>query len=743
MPICRLLFSVVFLMAAGGLAVAEEQPGYPLASPPLAALRADSADTMVRLGEAPVMQVAQMTGAARGWHDVEGFGALPLAQVVGAMEALDARDIALYFLPPITPPTHALLAMTCKDAPTDAEGVAALLRRLGARDLAAVPHEAFAEAGVFAFRFTGAATGGETARKGLLLGWSRGSRVYLTSDPEAAASSIGPRPATPSPSIWRYALEGPIAGAEDAVGCWVNLPFLVSGLERVDALGSARAQLSLAVDGLHAAAIPIPQALTLSLTPRAKSLALAADLPLTRMHVSRNAEASATPLLAIHPGDALPAEAQLRVDWQRTAVTPEGMRHDLFGDRSAWEALLAFGAIADSRTTGITEARLNALRLLTGFHPGRDLLDTFGDRAAFAMWPERGRTSWCFIAEMPASGAGGLAEPLLQRALAWGSFFAAEAGAPLESTRSRNGTNPDLWSGTAHSEDLGVRLAWQRSEQHFILAREEKTVAQVAEALGTLTPRPVGPDWFHWRSHLPLARRSDFAGKVVQTLIKPPKEGDTFGDSAERVALQGVMLRLLSSETGSFGPTRTGLGLRAEGVTPPLAFGASIAMAVRSVVGETPRHRTENAVVTASMLRTLMEMQQVFRHMGLGEFNGQPPGRHFAPSLGVLVTGRNEAGRSLLPLWEKQYPSAEDDPYPFTAILAGIARGASAYGYRYQCCDPQDAHWALFAVPQYFRDPALAMDATGALWWKIPRRGAALTLKWTDDPGRAGWQRWE
>lgn len=736
----RVSVFILSILTASCLAAGEDgRYSHPLPTPPLVALKADSIGVLRALGKAQHVNYGLAAGGRKGWRELSGLGVLPPASVIAALESVSATRVSLCLLPPTTPPNHVLLTAQVAGVDGKAADLAGLLRKMGATLVDPILHEELANEGIYAFRVSASRESGGTGEKAVLLLRARKGRLFITSDPKTAVAIV--QPDTSALHVdWFDSLTSDPGGDAEAVELWLHMPVLLNGLERLKALGSARARLSRIADRLHENAIAIPPALRIVSTPFEKAMELTVSVTLPDGEVFGSTIPD-TLLTTLHPGDALPEKLVLRVDAQRRIALDHpadgtGLL-DVVGAHGVWDAFVAAGMILADEETAQFAGNMDALRMLTGLHPGRHLLDRLGERGAFGLWrAANDQLTWAAIVDTAGPEQAGKLAEAIHLGLSWGAYFASKNQHTLEVSPVEH-TNA-LLAVDVRDVALGARATVLLTESHLVIARNPETAALIASRLGALEPRPVGRNWVEWSIRPSPVQRETLAAGIASTVMKPPREDESFTETAARAAVLGLLQQLIDNETGSLGYAGGEITLATHGTAPPLTAGAFGMQASETLAGSPARHKTRNAQVCSAILRTILSMQQSYRHLELGAFNGQGTGKRFAPTLTLLVNGRSESRHSLTRLWDKLYPPAEETEYSFVYILRGIARGAGAYGYRFETPPDLDLsrEWKLLARPMRPRtDPVLMIDQTGQIRWKLSSRGDV-----SDD---SEWQRWE
>ncbi|MCX7934126.1 MAG: hypothetical protein N3A66_02580 [Planctomycetota bacterium] len=395
------------------------------------------------------------------------------------------------------------------------------------------------------------------------------------------------------------------------------------------------------------------------------------------------------------------------------------------GMNAAWQSFLKLIAIGQPQASAELNAQCDALCMLTGCHP-RDLFTLIGPTLCLAVEEVAPRAvAWSAVCEVDPRAAARLAR-WLRRAMAWAAFLGEKKRA--WTAAEEKAIHPSLWAGKISRPFAAVLRLYPRC---LVIANDEKHAA-IAETFLSAAQTFHRSALISWQARWSPTLRLRLA----------PALGEW-----------GILSQYLEEESGWLVPTERALCLVSRGSSAPLSL---IALAAAGGWAFTKEDEETQAI---AWLRLILAAQQVYRHLGLGAYNGGGAG--YAPDLALLADGRGENGSPLAAMYDRLYPPdrTAGDPgeenLSFSTIVRALARsqregGGYFCGYRF--LQPQrrgerpldfSREWFLLAWPwRADSHPALLIDQAGRLYRRraMPGEDANAALNLPENLAATGWQ---
>ncbi|MBN2713442.1 MAG: hypothetical protein JXR97_13565 [Planctomycetes bacterium] len=744
------------LLYAGQAAASDSAYPYRFAYPPMAAIKIPSRAILKECGKIPYVEMAsQYVGdgdISEGLKPFGGFAKFDASVIAAGFDKIGARNISVFILPPNTPPINALAACSLD---MDVSG-AKLMEIFSPNETKSKWAAAGIIAGLNVYELM---TDGMPSA---CMAAGSGRFILATGKPVVNEYLTGTgRDKYGRDAQWRPELEKFLAGNDSSIGLWLNARRVLNIAQSFAPLEIKSGLLDFE-EQLKDRGLSFPVSLSLQLSPYMPDRSLAIDIPFGEGPGEFLVKSTAK---AVNPADAFPENADFVSYFSRDALlkipeigdggasTPAqsetGIR-DALGGGGLWDNLIEATRVIHKDTGENYYLLMDALRLLTGVHPGNDMLDCFGRRVAFGMWKKDGapRPAWAAVVEV------GDAEKLrdsLVRSLAWKKYFARKSGALLDDADM--GMPSALFARQIVCEKDGLRFAAYLDSKFMILSRERETVELMLKRLATLTPREVDPYWIAWS-----VNPSPEVGAILSNAAFDAfASGKGRKDILKRMLVTSVLQQLSLPEKATLSLDGNTLRLKFVGEDAP--FTAAVlyggAADLFSDNGE-DAHRTANASAAMRYLRMFLSAQGLYRTLGLGAYNGAPA-KSYAPNFSALVGGKGEGGAPLSEFFNRQFffdPAIFE--FTFTDLMRYLDRGDSYGYYRFYNLTGKDAGsvksgLVLAAFPNYpARDPILAITGDGKMLWRMVSR-KALSLPFDEliktalsgvGESGSGWAEW-
>jgi hypothetical protein len=369
------------------------------------------------------------------------------------------------------------------------------------------------------------------------------------------------------------------------------------------------------------------------------------------------------------------------------------------GDKTAWNLILScvdFFAPGAKEEYNLT---FDALRMLTGLHPGAHLLSSLRGEITLALLPEKKKFSWTAVG---LYRDGRKLSHDLALSLAWAQFISGKKKHPLRVTKISPAKTESCWQ-VASADEKTICMIGLTADK-IIAASDSETFSETLAVLGKPTETP----------HRLLAWSLSLPQEIMSKNLSHFFDGETPG------LLQFLLLNAARDRCrGELRCEDGGFTLETEGMTTPLPEMCGALFLGKQLTPAEDNSRVETA---AANLRLFLDAQQVYRHLNLGLLNGG--GKGYAPGLGALVRGKGEKDSNLSDYFSALYPLPRAD-YTFAELVEYLASGEkSVGGYSYRQPLGRDGaeldysrHLALIAWPdEPDRYPALLIDEKGAIY---------------------------
>ena len=749
---CRAALLLVFASLALGTAEIRAGDIFPLDYPPLVTLIADQASTLQELAGRP--HVAKLLGAIRYqegddkslWEQFPGLGLFPPKAFSKALQTHKATALTCHVFWSAGQDVQVLFSMHVPTLGTETSLKAVLDRMAGlgtdgSEDLATKN----ATGKIFAYQLN------EGHRV-----WAvrRGRTALIASDKAILSAFTTPakRLRPERVTLWRTSLLKALHLQTPGLRIWLNAERLVDVLQQIAFDNTSREVMLTVLNQLQIASIKLPPAAILACLPEEDGVKISLRLLLHHEPgLKQNRSLPPTPPLR----GAFPAEAEAVVELQLDAAASSGASpavRDLTCGKGVWGGILAVGDTINPQSAEQYALAMHALSLLVGIHPDRDILAHLGRRACFGQWMNsKPRRAWGLVIDV--KDAAKLARTT-RRAEVWGRYFADRGNRSLEVTPlSLDGP---LYAAGVSCPEEGIDLALVLTPAHLVIASSSDDAAQVLAGLDDLQPEPASPYWLSWRLNFSPARQLQIANLLSLWLEGGAQQQDPVGGTARRLILHSNLLSVLPRmEVGAMGGEEGALVMNLQGPLAPMGVASGSGVVAATFASTSPLHRSQNAARAIQRMRSLLQAEQMYYHLRLGQFNGAGPGRTYTATLRDLMTGKSESGALLSSWYDRIFVLDEDLGYTFSDIVLALAdqqRDLSGYTFRtVQMINgkPVDLSrsWRLMATPMYrgrhTRDPVLIMDETGRVFWRFLLRAEVKAIQSLPPaPLQDGWSEW-